>query len=107
MIKISYNQKKRELKVKGHSNDAPYGEDLICAGISTLTVALACALKDAKRQGFIEEDMIMDFESGDTHIKVKPTEGNEPIVDTIFTTILNGYDAMSISFPRNVSFTPL
>lgn len=106
MIKITYNHKKMELKVKGHANAAPAGDDLVCAGVSTLTVALACALKDAGNQGFIE-DMILDVDAGDAHIKVKPKEGAEELLRVIFTTILNGYDALGISYPQYVSFTPL
>ena len=106
MIKITYNLKKHEVKIKGHANSAPMGEDLICAGISTLTVALSRALKEAKSQGLIDE-LTLDLDDGDTHVKAKPKEEAVPTVNTIFTTILNGYDAMSISFPQYVSFTPI
>ena len=106
MIKIKHSfSNSLEVDIEGHSGAAPMGEDLYCAGISVLTVALACALKDAKSQGYIEE-LSLDVREGDTHIKAIPKVGFEPIVQTIFTTIFNGYDAMSISFPDYVSFQP-
>lgn len=103
MIRITYNCKNYEVKVKGHANCAPKGEDPICAGISTLTMTLSCALKQAKEQGIIT-DLDVEMTDGKTHIKAVPKEGYEENVRTIFTTIFNGYDAFSLDFPEYVSF---
>ena len=55
MIDITYDFKNFDLTVKGHANSAPMGEDLICATVSGLTVALSCTFKDAKSQGMIDD----------------------------------------------------
>ena len=105
MIDITYDFKNFDLTVKGHANSAPMGEDLICATVSGLTVALSCTLKDAKSQGMID-DLTLDFNEGDAHIKAVPTKGHERDVMIMFSTIFNGYDALSISFKDYVSFKP-
>lgn len=105
MIEITYDFKNLDIEVKGHANSAPNGEDLICATVSGLTVTLACALKDAKRQGMVK-DLTLDLNEGDAHIKAVPEKGHERDVMIMFSTILNGYDALSISFGDYVSFKP-
>ena len=107
MIDIIYNFDKLDVKIKGHGGDK-YGEDIYCAGVSALTMALACALTDAARQGLIRtKGLTIKMEDGDSHLRAKPTLEGEPIVRTIFTTIFNGYDALSVSFPEKISFKPL
>lgn len=104
MTTIEFDFKKTiKVSIKGHTDAAPEGEDLVCAGISALTVALACALQDAKSQGMIDM-LAIDIKSGNTFIKAKPKAEYAPIVKVIFTTIFNGYDALSTSFPDYVSF---
>lgn len=48
MIKIQIGKEKNlyKLRVKGHADSAPYGEDLICAGISTLTFTFIASLEE-------------------------------------------------------------
>ena len=36
MIRILINAKKGYIKVEGHSNYAPFGQDIICAGVSSI-----------------------------------------------------------------------
>ena len=105
MIEITYDFKGTELFVKGHANSAPMGEDLVCATVSGLTVALACTLKDAKRQEMLD-DLTIDLEDGNAHIKAVPKKGFERDVMIMFSTVFNGYDALSISFKDYVSFKP-
>ena len=49
MIKITAsrnNGKITSLTVKGHANSAPYGEDLVCAAVSSILVGGCNALKE-------------------------------------------------------------
>ena len=39
------------LEVSGHANAAPKGQDIVCAGASMLTGALAGVLEDAQQRG--------------------------------------------------------
>lgn len=103
MINIEYDFPNYEVTIDGHAGSKPKGEDIYCAGISSLTMALCCALKNADQQGMID-GLKLELEEGHSHIVAKPTKDCEPIVQTIFTTIFNGFDAMSVSFPEYVSF---
>jgi len=105
MIEITYDFKNLDITVKGHANSAPMGEDLICGSVSTLAVTLGESLKDAKRQDMIE-DLTLEFNEGDAHIKAVPKNGYERDVMIMFSTILNGFDALSHAFGEFVSFKP-
>lgn len=51
MIKVSIKQvqnKVSELVVNGHANFAIHGEDLVCAGVSSITIGLMNALEEYK-----------------------------------------------------------
>lgn len=107
MIKIIYDFDKLDVKITGHGGDK-FGEDIYCAGVSALTIALACKLTDAAQQGMIKTNgLTIKMDEGYTHIKAKPVKEADFIVRTIFTTIFNGYDALSTSYPDRVSFKPL
>ena len=103
MIKIKYA--KNELEITGHSGSAPKGEDLICAGVSSATVGLACALKSDNERGILE-DLAIDMKDGFTYIKAVPKEGYEANIGIRFDTIFNVYDALAMEFPKHVSFKP-
>lgn len=48
MIHVTIRRKQKliyVLKVTGHANSAPYGEDLVCAGVSAIVTGGANALK--------------------------------------------------------------
>lgn len=36
MIKVSYNEEFTNLKITGHANYAEYGEDIVCASVSSI-----------------------------------------------------------------------
>lgn len=40
MIKCRYDRENYTLTIEGHANFAPYGQDIVCAGISALEAAL-------------------------------------------------------------------
>lgn len=103
MINIVYDQKNMELKIDGHANSAPMGEDLVCAGVTVLTVALGCALQDAKTQGLLEE-YVHEDKNGLMRIKAVPKEEYVGNIKIIFATILNGYDALGSTYKEYVTF---
>ena len=81
MIKvlIAYEEKVfKSLEIKGHSNSAPYGEDLICAAVSAVITGGANALDNKK--GFE-----IKLKEGDALIRAKETVSShdEVVLETI------------------------
>lgn len=66
------------LRVTGHADFAPYGEDLVCAGVSALVYTLAAN---------VPEEAVIRLESGDCEIR---WEGKEPQILQAFAVIWRG-----------------
>lgn len=94
MIKVKYRPYK--LTVTGHSTSAPLGEDLVCAGVSTLTTALAETLAEKAK---ILNVCAINLKEGDASIYVVPKKGHEHKINLIISTIMTGYRLMAETFP--------
>ena len=51
---ISIAVRKGQIDVSGHANAGPYGQDIVCAGVSALTLTLLWGLR------FVSEDEVED-----------------------------------------------
>jgi len=81
MIKVLINYEEKEFKsleVKGHSNSAPRGEDLVCAAVSAVVTGGMNALKNPK-------DFELKLEEGHAFIKVKEavSSHDEIVLETL------------------------
>lgn len=104
MIKASYHITEEEayLLITGHA-DYSDGEDIVCAGVSSLAMAL---------NRFIEE---RDFET----IHIEGREGSSIFIVkdknkinmakamTAFEVVVSGIEVLSIDYPHNVSIERL
>ena len=53
---IKANKKITSILVKGHSNSAPKGEDLICAGVSSIVIGGANAIQGVECYTFRQDE---------------------------------------------------
>lgn len=60
------------LSVKGHAQFAPQGEDIICAGVSTLVYTLAQIASFYYEQGKLQKRPNIQLESADALVVMKP-----------------------------------
>lgn len=66
MIKITHNTERdgtecrHTITIKGHAGYAPIGEDIVCAGVSTLAYTLIARLEDLKAWEFKHKDSKTD-----------------------------------------------
>lgn len=70
MIKVvikKHNDSILSVEVKGHADSAEYGRDLVCAGVSSITVGIANMLAS---KGFLEDGNIIDIKPGYTYFEV-------------------------------------
>ena len=104
MIEARFYVNKGQLcmKVEGHAHAAPKGEDLICAGTSTLAAALAETVTVLHRQGLLEKEPDIHMKAGFVRIKVKPTEEHRGELLLVFSTIAAGMSSLCRSYPEYI-----
>ena len=104
MTKVQYSLKNgtHSLSVKGHSGYAERGRDIVCAGVSTLTQALAATLS-ANRESLLSLDIESDESTASITIAAVPITGFESYVSALFSMALHGMELLSSSYPENVN----
>ena len=104
MTKVQYSFKNgsHRLSVKGHSGYAERGRDIVCAGVSTLTQALAATLS-ANRGSLLSLDIESDESTASITIAATPITGCESYVSALFSMTLHGMELLSSAYPENVN----
>ncbi len=79
MIKVEIvypNNNLSSLKIKGHANSGEYGKDLVCAGVSAVTIGALNAIED-------DSKFEIEVEPGDVSIEVidKPSEHDLTVLE--------------------------
>lgn len=87
LIGKSENGESLILSVKGHAQFAPEGEDIVCAGVSTLVYTLAQIASFYYQQGKLKKKPKLQTDSADALIVVKPkTEYFGEVMHSFFHT---------------------
>ena len=89
MIRALYDRQAMRISVTGHAGYAPHGQDIVCAGASTLYYTLRAALEaeaEAGRGSVIERDGEIGFAAED---------GREERARLIMDTVWQGYELMA------------
>ena len=90
------------MKASGHAGAAPKGEDLVCAGASTLAEALARAVERLYYQGMLRRCPRVELYEGNAEIIAQPKPVFRTEAAMVFWTVQNGMAALAESFPENV-----
>lgn len=95
MVTIRHSDRDGRIRVTlcGHAGTAPSGDDLVCAGVSALTLTLADALKRANAPA-----LHTDIEAGHARIECRADRHTRGIV----RTILCGYRLLADAFDTAV-----
>lgn len=89
MIYVKYSPDEVRLQLRGHANHAPIGEDIVCAGISSLYGALA-------NHPLVHEHMEHDWRV------LTAANGAQGIMKPMFDMIANGILNIARQYPENV-----
>lgn len=96
MIRISFvyqNNKILSFEVKGHAKSAPYGQDLVCAGVSAVTLGGLNALEN-------EDCYEIHAKEGNVSLLVrKEISGHDEVV---LETIEKQLESLALSYPEFV-----
>ena len=107
MIKIKYETKtvregrQFKISINGHADYAKKGSDIVCAGVSALTIALINTLDALEDEGKVES--IMQIDVGVTEIECLSKIFTDIIeVESAFNTVLRGFKHIEKEYPKNV-----
>lgn len=103
MTKIYCSTEKMYLRMNGHAGGGPAGQDVICAGLSTLACALINMLNEEQEKGHIIADWNIRPEPLEVSISAKPkTEHYRQRTKDYFRVIIMGLKAMAQNYPENI-----
>ena len=94
------------LKMTGHSASAPKGEDLVCAGASTLAMTLAANVSMMKVHGKLEKEPRIILRSGHALIRAKPKEEYRGELLMLFSMIQVGMYQLKTNYPEYFNSIP-
>lgn len=103
MTEIVYERDRHRVEIKGHTAYKTLGQDVLCAGVSSLAFTLAekvSAMSAAEQV----EDATVYLEPGNTLIGCRAYPGTENVITLIFDTICTGFEILAINAPEYVSY---
>ena len=100
MTKIRMDWRRMELTAEGHAGGGPKGQDIICAGISALAMALLNQL--IEETGELTE-WSENAEEGRIRIRIDPPVCIEDRIRDYYRVIMTGMKAWEQAFPENIS----
>lgn len=93
-------------EVSGHAGYGKKGEDIVCAGITALCMALLSTLEELKCEKDIE---IINTSTADAYLSVEIAYTDniysEKKTECVFMTVINGLKAIEGLYPDNLSVT--
>lgn len=95
------------LEMDGHAGTAPKGEDLVCAGASTLCYTLAQAVSFLHEQDALSHPPVIEIQEGRASIIAMPKDGDDGTVYMAFWTVQAGFYALSSNYPDCVRLRPM
>ena len=111
MVKIHFWQEKDKgsihLKVKGHADTAPKGEDLVCASATMLVYTVAQAMSFMYEQGQLEEKPRISIREGKAIVVAKPKEDFFAEALHTFWVAQCGAHVLACNYPGHVALNHL
>lgn len=100
MTKVLYDSTNLHMNIKGHAGAGVKGEDLVCAGASTLASTLVCVAQNSP-------EYRPDVQVSDAEIDVRLHPDEDDVRDCMVSmdTVFIGFAMMAVQFPDYVSVT--
>jgi uncharacterized protein YsxB (DUF464 family) len=102
MTTVRMNWARLELDAEGHAGYAPAGRDIVCAGISAVTMALLNYLMEEERKGFLKVKWSMNEKSGAIRIRAKPYAAHWTGTLACYRMAVIGLRAIAENYPGNI-----
>ena len=100
MTTVTMTWPQMKLKVEGHANTAPKGQDIVCAAESMLVCALAGTLEEAQQRGRLK----MEYKESDGKVEITadPQMGSLAEAKAYFRMAVKGFRMLREEYPSNV-----
>lgn len=95
------------MTIKGHSQAAPKGEDLICASATMLAYTVAQAVQFLHEKGQLKKKPKIHIKDGEATIIATPTEEAYAEVLHTFWVAQCGIHVLAHNYPQNVKLEHL
>ena len=98
MVKVEIQYKGKGLsyiKVKGHADTAPHGQDLVCAAVSAITFGAMNAIEN------IDEDFTYEIEEGDVTLRANGAISEHD--ETVLETMILQLKTIQASYPEAIN----
>lgn len=99
MTTIKVDPDRYRVRISGHALAGQKGEDLVCAGVSTLGFALWNAAMDRDEY---HAECKMDRDSAALEVECRPEEDAEAECAEMFRTIMQGFALLRQGRPENI-----
>ena len=107
MIQVRFEKDGKNiiLTVKGHSEQAEMGQDIVCSAASILAYTVAQMVEEMGEDGKLKKKPHIRMESGDSAVTCKPTKQyfNEAL--HTYTVAQTGYELLAHTYPEYVRLT--
>lgn len=99
MIRARYCPRQLRLSVVGHAESGPFGQDLVCAAVSALTLTLWENLRVLEAENKLET-VCRELEGGCACLSCLPKKSCRREAEGIFQTVTRGLSCLSRIYPR-------
>lgn len=102
MTKIRYYPDEYRVTINGHAGFDKAGEDIVCAGISTLAYTLINAATDDPAY---MAHVYMNGDPAEIQVQCYPDDDHKDLCSEMFRTIMHGYETIRESYPEYITIT--
>ena len=98
MIKVKYQISDnivKNIEIKGHAKHGDFGQDIVCASVSTVAITSVNAIIS------LDVDAIT-YEEKDGYLKITKTNDNES-ANKILNNLINMLTELAEDYPKNIS----
>ena len=95
MIKFKVNELKQSLSAKGHAEAGPFGQDIVCAGVSVLFQSHINLLE------FLKETKNIEYKLTEAEFSFKILKSSKATV-AVFKNLVYTLKDMSRQYPSNI-----
>ena len=103
MIHVIYHRSYNRVTIQGHANSGDFGHDLVCAGVSALSLTLAANVGNLRDCRMVRQPTV-ELKPGDAVIEGKPIPRHKATAELVFQTVCVGFEVLASKYPQYISY---
>ena len=107
MTVITYDRDDLSVTSTGHTGYAKEGQDIICASVSTLMLALGSYADEMDRRGMLKIPPTIRYEKGNSVVKMEPISIYQREARMAFDAICAGFEWLSSAYGEYVNYNKI